>query len=370
MKKILVSGPSITQTEIDYVAQAVRDGWGENSNKYIGEFEKKFAAYIGTKYAIATSSCTGAMHISLLSLGIGKGDEVIVPDITWISTALAVLWTGATPVFADIEVDTWCIDPEDIEKKITKRTKAIMPVHLYGHPADMKRIKKIAKENNLYIIEDAAESIGSEINGKKTGGFGNSGCYSFHGSKLLVTGEGGMLVTNDKKLYKKALAVNSYYTDPKKLFWQKGLGYRYKMSNIQAALGTSQLARIDELLAKKRQLFQWYSEKLHDLPGIKLNYEKKGYKTNYWMITAIIDKAFKLKKEVLMKKLLAYGIQLRPFFYPLSSMPSFKKNYSEKKAINRTAYTISHSGINMPSGLSLQKDDIVYICNALKKILL
>jgi len=213
-KLIPVTGPWITKNEIKYVAQAAKDGWNENHTKYVTLFENKFAEYIGRKYALATSSCTGALHLSFLSLGLKKGDEVIVPNITWVATVEPLYWMGIKPIFADIEPDTWCIDPNDIERKITKKTKAIVVVDLYGHVADMNSILKIAKKYNLKVVEDAAEAVGSEYYGKKAGSFGDVSVFSFHGSKTMVTGEGGMLLTNNKKIIEKA----RYYKNPLQKF--------------------------------------------------------------------------------------------------------------------------------------------------------
>jgi perosamine synthetase len=363
VKIIPITGPSITEKEVKYVSEATRNGWYKNANKYIGEFERKFSSYIGTKYAIATSSCTGALHIALASLGIGKGDEVIVPDITWIATAAAVRYVGARPVFADIEPDTWCIDPRKMEKKITKRTKAVIPVHLYGHPADMAAIMAVAKRHNLRVIEDAAESIGSLYNGRKTGSFGDFSCFSFHGTKILTTGEGGILLTNNGRLYKRAYFLSNQGKS-KKPFWNTEVGLKYKMSNMQAALGTVQLSRIEEMIGKKIEIFNWYKERLGDVPGIKLNAERPGCKNNYWMITAILDKKFGLKKEALMKKLLKYGIVSRPFFYPLSSLPPFSE-----KTNNSVAYSLSPYALHFPCGLNITRSQVGYVCGTLLKIL-
>lgn len=367
-KLIPITGPSITQKEIKYVAQAAKDGWNENYRKYIDLFEKKFAAYIGRRYALATSSCTGALHLAYLSLGLKEGDEVIVPNITWIATVEPLYWMRVKPVFADIEPDIWCIDPKDIEKKITKKTKAIVIVDLYGQVADMKKIFKIAQKYKLKVIEDAAEAVGSEYYDKKAGSFGDVSVFSFHGSKTLVTGEGGMLLTDDKNIIEKARYFYDHCKDPKKIFWNLEIGYKYKMSNFQAACGLAQLERINQLLEKKRKIFSWYQKRLGNIPGLQLNTERLHTKNSYWMITVVFDKNYKIIKEKLIKELDNNGIQARPFFYPLSSLPAVRKRTDV--AVNTpVAFDVSTRAINLPCGLQITKKEIDYVCKCLQKIL-
>ena len=233
---ILTAGPSISAREASYTLDAARRGWNNEWNKYIRRFESTFADYVGVKYALSTSSCTGALHLALSALGIGPGDEVIVPDVTWVATANAVVYVGATPVFADIDPQTWCLDPKSLQEAITSHTKAIIPVHLYGHPAEMDKIMAIAQAHNLYVVEDAAPAIGAEFRGQKTGTFGHFAAFSFQGAKLAVTGKGGILVTNDETLYKKVYALWDQGRTPG-TFWINEVGWKYKMSNVQAALG-------------------------------------------------------------------------------------------------------------------------------------
>ena len=231
-KMILTAGPSITQKEIDYVTDAVTNCYDEHWADYIKRFEKAFAEYLEVKHAMTTSSCTGALHLALVALGIGKGDEVIVPDMSWIATASAVCYTGAKPVFADVLPYTWCIDQQSIREKITSRTKAIIPVHLYGHPADMGDIEDIADEHNLWIVEDAAPALGAKYQGVKVGSWGTFGCFSFQGAKMVSTGEGGMLVTSNTELYEKA----KHYAEHGRIssgFEIGDIGFKYKMSNLQ-----------------------------------------------------------------------------------------------------------------------------------------
>ncbi len=363
-KLIPVTGPSITQKEIKYVAQAAKDGWYENHQKYINLFEEKFAKYIGRKYALATSSCTAALHLGYLALGFKKEDEVIVPNITWIASIEPLYYLGAKLIFADIKPDTWCIDPEDIQKRITKKTKAILLVDLYGNMPEMNTIRAIAQKYHLKIIEDAAEAVGSEYFGQSAGSFGDVSCFSFHGSKTLVTGEGGMLLTDDKEIIEKARFYNDHCKDPKKIFWNLAIGYKYKMSNFQAACGLAQLERVKELIGKKRRIFSWYKERLSGIPGLQLNIEPARTKNTYWMVTVVVAKKYKINKEKLMEGFLKYNIQVRPFFYPLSSLPAINR-----EADTPVAFDISSRGINLPCGLNITEKQIDYVCKTLIKLL-
>ena len=356
MKKIIqTAGPSIGQKEIDYVLDAVKNGWYENWSGYLDKFERKFAEYIGTKYAIPTSSCTGALHLALAALQIKKGDEVIVPDTSWIATAAVVKYVNATPVFVDVNRDSWTISPESIAKAISKKTKAIIPVHLYGHPADMDPIMEIAEENSLYVIEDAAPSIGASYKGKRTGALGDIAAFSFQGAKLMVTGEGGMLVTNNDEIYEKASSIANQGRDPNKQFWIKEIGLKYKMSNIQAALGLAQLERIDELIRKKRNIYEWYKYHLDGISGIQLSKESEWAKSIHWMTSIVLSNTVPIERDAFRAKLLDKNIDTRPIFPPMSGFPMFKK------VNNPVAEFIGRRGINLPTALKLEKDDIDFV---------
>ncbi|MHA1409549.1 MAG: DegT/DnrJ/EryC1/StrS family aminotransferase [Candidatus Odinarchaeia archaeon] len=364
-KMILTAGPSITQKEIDYVVDAVKNGWNENWDSYLKRFEEAFASFIGVKYALATSSCTGAMHLALLALGIKDGDEVIIPDLAWVATANVVKYTGAEPVLVDVLEDTWCLNPESIKKAITKKTRVIMPVHLYGHPCEMDEINSIAKKYGLYVVEDAAQSIGSLYNDKRPGSLGDIGCFSFQGAKIMVTGEGGMLITNNEELYERAKFYNNHGRDPKGSFWIYEVGYKYKMSNLQAALGLAQLERIDELVEKKRLIYKWYKERLEDIEGIKLNVEKNNVKNNYWMTSIVLNGKFSVGRDELMKRLKEeFQIDTRTFYYPISEFKPFNKRFE-----NPTSMELARQGINLPSGHNLKVEEINWITQSIKKIL-
>jgi perosamine synthetase len=370
MEHIPVAGPWITQKEIDYVADSAAHAWYENANMYHERFEKAFSHYIGTKFAMALPSCTSAIHLSLLSLGIGKRDEVIVPDLTWIATAAPITYVGATPVFADCDGKTWCITSDSFQEYITPRTKAIIPVDLYGNMPEMDAIRDIAHDHSIAIIEDAAEAIGSEYHGKRSGSFGDTGVFSFHGSKTMTTGEGGMLVTDRKDLYDRCLTLRDHGRAPgEKMFWNAEVGYKYKMSSMQAAFGLAQLERIDELVERKRQIFSWYQQDLQSVEGITLNCEPSGTKNSYWMVTAIFNPKLGLFKESVIQKLKEKGIDSRPFFYPLSSQPAYDSFDSARVARTRNtvSYRISPYGLNLPCGLNLTRELVNYVCDALKK---
>ena len=361
---IPVTGPSITSKEVRFISKAARDGWNQNHSKYINLFEKKFAKYIGRRYGLATSSGTSALHLAFLALGLKKDDEVIVPNISWIASIEPIYYIGAQPVFVDIEPNTWCIDSKDIEKHITDKTKAILVVDLYGGIADMKSIRKIAEKHNLPIVEDAAEAVGAEYFGRKAGYFGDISCFSFHGSKTLVTGEGGMLITDNQDTIEKAKFYNDHCKDPKKIFWNLGIGYKYKMSNFQAACGLAQLERIEKLIAKKRTIFSWYRERLKNIPSIQLNYEAPYTINSYWMVTIVWDKKYKISKEGMIKKFKRQNIQVRPFFYPLSVLPPIQENVQTP-----VSFDISSRAINLPSGLNTTKNQINTVCDFLLKFL-
>jgi len=361
---ILTAGPSISAKETWYVLDAARSGWNDKWGDYIHGFEQAFAEYVGVKYALSTSSCTGALHLSLLALGIGPGDEVIVPDITWVATANAVVYVGATPIFADIEADSWCLDPASFESLITPRTKAVVPVHLYGHPARMDRIMEIARKHNLRVIEDAAPSIGAECLGRKTGTFGDFASFSFQGAKLLVTGEGGMLVTDDEKLYRKAHAIWDQGRRPG-TFWIEQTGYKYKMANLQAALGLGQIERADELIEAKRRIFQWYVEGLGGVAGIRLNYEAEWARSIYWMSSIYLDSSAPISRDEMRTRLRARNVDTRPAFPAISQYPVWPLAQPPQPV----ACDVGNRTINLPSGVCLKRHLVDYVCQSIRATL-
>ncbi|MBU3578671.1 DegT/DnrJ/EryC1/StrS family aminotransferase [Polynucleobacter sp. 73C-SIWE] len=362
---ILTAGPSISAKESVYAFDAAQHGWNSNWSKYLTAFERRFAEYVGVKYALATSSCTGALQIALMSLGISQGDEVIVPDQTWVATANAVRYVGATPIFADIELDTWNIDIESIEKLVTKNTKAIIPVHMYGHPARMTRIMEFAKKHNLKVVEDAAPAIGAEWEGQRCGSFGDFAAFSFQGAKLMVTGEGGMLVTNDDALYAKALKIWDQGRNPSRAFWIDADGVKFKMSNVQAAIGLGQLERVDELIEMKRRLFSWYQEGLQNTPFISLNKEVEGAHSIYWMSSLRLDENAPINRDTLMTELKKANIDSRPVFPAISQYPIWDRRQEPQP----TALRVGAQAMNLPSGVCLRKDEVMYVAATIHRIL-
>jgi len=298
----------------------------------------------------------------MMALGIGPGDEVIVPDITWIGSVSPIVWLGAKPVFADVLRDTWCIDPVSIEKKITGRTKAIIVVHLYGSVCDMDPIMAIAKKHNIPVIEDAAEAVGSEYHGKRVGGIGDFGVFSFHGTKTFTTGEGGALISNRDDIADKISTICNQGRRPEQhiMFWVDELGLKYKMSNLDAALGVAQFERFDELINKKREIFRWYKETLADVPDIAINVEQPGTKNLFWMPSIIFGESYHFDRDTLIKSMNADGIGLRPFFYPVSMFPMFKSAED-----NVVSWSLYKKGINLPSYHDMTKEDVITVVSGL-----
>lgn len=366
---ILTAGPSITKKEISYVNDAVKNGWNKNWNNYLTKLESSFKNYYKVKYAIPTSSCTGGMHLILKALGLKKGDEVIVPDTTWVATASVVKYVGAKIVFADIDPETWTICPKSIEKKINNKTKAIIAVHLYGHPPKMDEIVKISKRYRIHLIEDAAPAIGAKYNDKLAGTFGIAAAFSFQGAKLVVSGEGGMIITSSSSLNKKIkqLAAHGRGNNKKKgAFWIEKIGYKYSMSNIQAALCLAQFERLKELVDKKRKIFNWYEKKFKGLSELRLNKEKKPAKSIYWMTSIMLVKK-KIEKNIngvsLARILKKKGIDTRPIFPSISTYPMWK---SKNKFFSKE---LAKYGLNLPSGHNLSKKQVDYVADTIIKTL-
>lgn len=353
---IPIAEPCLGEEELNNVIEAVKSGWVSSKGKFIEEFEQKFANYCSRKYGVATSNGTVALHLALEALGIKEGDEVIVPDLTFVAVANTVTYCNAKPVFVDSHPEYWCIDPEKIEERITKNTKAVIPVHLYGHPCDMEWIMDIAEDYNLYIVEDAAEAHGAEYKGRKTGSFGGISCFSFYGNKIITTGEGGMCLTDNEELAEKMRILRDHGMNPNKRYWYDVIGFNYRMTNLPAAVGVAQLTKINQFIEKKRQIARWYSEELKELEEkelIKLHPEMPWAKGVYWMYSILIEDKFGISRDNLIKKLEEKGIDTRPFFYPVHVMPIY--NGDDKFPV---AEELSKKGINLPSGVNLKEDSI------------
>ena len=371
-KRIPISGPSITEREVAYVAEAARTAWFENANLYQDRFERAFAGYLGVRHAIALPSCTAGLHLSLAAMGVGPGDEVIVPDITWIATAAPAVYLGARPVFADVDPESWCLSAESFERAITPRTKAVIPVDLYGNLPDMAAIRAIADRHGIALVEDAAEAIGSAQNGRRAGAFGDTATFSFHGSKTMTTGEGGMVVTNDPALHARMQVLRDHGRRPGDVaFFNSEVAFKYKMTAFQAAIGLAQLERIDELVANKRRLFALYREAFEGLSYLRLNAEAPGTVNSYWMVTAVWDEDVGLDKTAVMAELDARGIDTRPFFHPLSSLPAFRDtpDRARAQAENRISYSLSPRAINLPSGSGVGEAEVAYVAEQLRDVL-
>lgn len=344
--RIPYTKPSITDLEVRYATDAATNGWGERCYEYIDRFEQAFAAHLGVEHAIATSSCTGALHMGMAALGIGPGDEVIMADTNWIATAAPIVHLGAKPVFVDILPDSWCIDPELAEAAITPRTKAIVAVHLYGNLCDMDRLLAVGRKHNIPVIEDAAEAIGSVYHGRRAGSMGTFGTFSFHGTKTLTTGEGGMFVTNDDNLYETVFTLSNHgrARGQTKQFWPDMVGFKYKMSNLQAAIGCAQIERIDDLISRKRSIFHLYRDAASDIAGVSMNPEPSGTRNGFWMPTIVFAKTTSVTTELIAKAFAAQNIDARVFFHPLSSTPPF----AGRPTLTWSS-DISERAINLPS---------------------
>jgi perosamine synthetase len=370
-KRIPIAGPSIGPKEIAYVTEAVETGWYEHANDFPSRFEKAFAAWVGTRFAVALPSCTSAIHLALAAARVGAGDEVVVPDLTWIASSAPISYVGASPVFADADPATWCVTTATVERRLTPRTKAIIAVDLYGSMPPVDDIRRLADQRGILFIEDAAEGLGSTLNGRRAGCFGHVGVFSFHGSKTLTTGEGGMLVTDDEQIHKRVLFLRDHGRAPgEKMFWNAEVAFKYRMTALQAALGLAQLERVDELVGKKRQIFDWYREELGDVPGITLNAEPAGVTNSYWMVTAILPSRPGNEKETLIRRLAERAIDLRPFFYPLSTIPAYEAIPAAAVARREhgRAHEISRYGVNLPCALRLDRPDVATVARALREV--
>ncbi len=364
MAHIPINKPYTTTNEVALVADAVLTGHGAERNKYLDRFEQEFAHFAGTSLAHCTSSCTGAIHLALAAMGIGPGDEVIVPEITWIATVEPVLYLGAKPVFVDVLPDSWCIDPEAVEQAISPKTKAIIAVHVYGNLCAMETLLQIAENRGIYVLEDAAEGIGSYRKGKHAGSMGLAGTFSFHGTKTISTGEGGMVISSNPEFMHKLRVLNDHGRDPKdpeaKMYWMRNYGYKYRMSNTQAALGVAQLSIVSDLIQKKRDIFLAYQQELKNLP-LHWNPEEQGDQNGYWLPTFVVDSKQPFDRAKLFEAMAANHIEARPFFYPLSSLPMF-----QSKTQNKVAYQIFERGVNLPSFHELSNSQIDRICQTIR----
>lgn len=367
---IPVNQPLLNGREKELLAQCIETGWISSDGPFVSEFERKFSSYIGVKYGVAVCNGTAALETALFAAGISKGDEVILPAFTIISCALAVIRLGAIPVLVDAEPETWNMDVGQIESRLSSKTKAIMPVHIYGHPVDMDPVLAIAKKHNLVVIEDAAEAHGAEYKGCKCGGLGHISAWSFYANKIITTGEGGMVLTSDPKMAKRAASYRNLCFRPEKRFYHTELGYNFRMTNMQAAIGVAQMDRIEEFIQIKRRLGEYYRERLSKIRGIKCQVEKPWAKTVYWMYCIELDSALGLNAEMVMKVLERQGIGTRPFFLGLHeqlALLDFGLFHGEHYPVTER---IGRQGLYLPSGLALTEKQINEVVAALRSILM
>jgi len=366
---IRVSEPDIGKEELNNVIEAVKSGFISGTHgKFLREFESEFAKYCGVKYGVTTSSGTTALHLAMESIDLKKGDEVIIPACTNIATALAVVYAGAKPIVVDIETDTWNMSVNKVKDSITSRTKAILPVHIYGHPVDMEEIIDIAEKQNIWIVEDCAEAHGAEYKNKKVGGLGDIGCFSFYANKIITTGEGGMIVTDNKKVAELSANLKDLAFDKKRRFRHERLGFNYRMTNVQAAIGLAQLKKIDSIVAKKRKMAEAYNNLLKDIEGITLPVEKPWAKNVYWMYSILIKKSFGINRETLRNKLSDKGIETRIMFIPMHQQPALRNIGYYKSDKHPVSERIGREGLYLPSGTTLEDKEIQFVCEAIKDI--
>ena len=364
--RIPYTRPSITELEVGYATDAARHGWGERCYEYIDRFEGLFKSHLGTRFAIATSSCTGALHMGLAALGVGPGDEVVLADTNWIASAAPIVHLGATPVFVDISPDSWCLDPARVEAAITPRTRAILAVHLYGNLCDMGRLLEIGGAHGIPIIEDAAEALGSVWHGRRAGSMGRFATFSFHGTKTATTGEGGMFVTDDGALYESVLTLSNHgrARGQARQFWPEVVGFKYKLSNVQAAIGCGQMERIEELVSRRRAILRQYRQRLEGRAGVTLNPEPDGTVHGAWMPTVVFAPSTGITRERLQAAFAAENVDARVFFHPLSSLPMFTP-----VASNVNAADIAGRAINLPSFHDIGDGDVDRVCGVIEGLL-
>lgn len=365
-----VSKPWFDQSEIELANDALTKG--ELSGffgSYIKQFEDEFADYCGAKYGVAVTNGTVALHLAMIALGIKKGDEVLVSTFTNMATFFAVLYEGATPIAIDSEPDTWNMNPELLESKITPKTKAIIVVHIYGHPVNMGPVMEIAKKHNLYVVEDAAEAHGAEYNGQKVGSIGDIGCFSFYANKIITTGEGGMLTMNNKELADSARMYKSLSFGTTYKFMHRAMGYNYRLTNLQAALGVAQMRKIHDIIKRKREIAAFYLDAFKDLEYLQLPVEKEYAKNVYWMFNIILKGPLKGKRAEFIKKLAEREIESREDFVPFNEQEIFIKDGLVKGKIEcPVAYDFSWDGLYIPSGVVITQDQLEYVVESVKAV--
>lgn len=370
MNPIYMAGPWITEHEIRVVEDAMRHGWYEHAYDYCEKFQHEFAAYHDRAYGLMTPNCTTSIHLLLAGLGIEAGDEVIIPDCTWIATGAGITYLGATPVFCDIDPVNWGLCPRSVEKRITSKTKAIIAVDLFGNMPHMDELMDVAKRHDIPLIEDAAEAVGSSYKGIRAGKFGIGSVFSFHRTKTITTGEGGMLLLDDRDLYERCSFLRDHGRKPDgPMYVNYEVTYKYMPFNVQAALGYAQFQRIDELVGKKRQQLAMYRARLKDIDDLAFNPEPEGGVNGAWITGLVFGKSHHISKLDAMDKLAKLGVPVRPFFYPLSSLPAYPGCREKYEPLNPVAYDISSRGVNLPGAANLTEEQIDAVCHGIRTVL-
>lgn len=364
-----VTEPDLAGNEKKYVNDALDEGWISSNGRFIDRFEREFAAYCGASHAIACCNGTVALHVLLLALGIGPGDEVLVPSFTYVASANAVAYTGATPILVESEAQHWNMDPARLEEAITPRTRAIMVVHLYGHPTDMAAVEAVARRHDLLVVEDAAEAHGARVEGRTVGSFGAGATFSFYGNKIVTTGEGGMVTTNSAELAAKIRLLRGQGMDPQRRYWFPIVGYNYRMTNLAAALGCAQMERIEAFIARRRELAGWYHDTLApsvEALGMQLASEAPSTRNVHWLVSLRVPAT---QRDGLMRHLLAQGIDSRPFFPPLHTLPIYCDERYHGGRDLRVAEELGATGLNLPTFGAMTRGDVDRVAHAIVEYL-
>jgi perosamine synthetase len=363
-RRIPVAAPALVGREREYVLDCVDSTWISSSGKYLERFESAFAEFCGVRNAVACCNGTVAVHLALMAKGVGPGDEVIVPTLTYVATANPVVYCGGQPVFVDAEPRTWNMDPERVAEAITPRTRGIVVVHLYGHPCDMDPILELAERHGLWVIEDAAEAHGATYRGRIAGSMGSLATFSFYGNKIITTGEGGMVVGDDDQLTSLVRQLRGQGQDLQRRYWFPMVGFNYRMTNIEAAIGLAQMERIDWHIGRRREIAGWYREELAGEKGIELSPEQPWAKSAFWIVCAVLDEDRFGPRDQVMAALDNAGIETRPFFYPLHTLPMYR-DLNEGKEFP-VADDLARRGVNLPSSATLKREDVGYVCGQLR----
>jgi perosamine synthetase len=361
---IPISKPSLGGNELQYVTDCLTSGWVSSVGSYVTRFEEAFAGFCNTAHAVTCSNGTTALHLALLALGVKPGDEVIVPTLTYVATANAVVYCGATAVFVDAEPATWNMDPARIEELITERTKGIIVVHLFGHPVDMDPILEIARRRGLFVLEDAAEAHGAEYKGRRVGSIGDAATFSFFGNKIITTGEGGMITTNDPDLAAEMRRLKNHGMDPSRKYWFETVGYNYRLTNVASAIGLAQLERIDWHLERRQQLAAWYREELSGIPGLSWQAEEAWARHVWWLFTVVLDETIPLTRFEALAGLQARGVEGRQIIYPIHRLPPYQDvGHRGRLPVSER---VVERGLHLPTWSELTREQVGHVCESLR----